>query len=373
MGNPEPPIEIDAIGDDLLVHAPRLKSAILASSGATTASHAAEGAASAAEYLRETRTAAVGALGILPPTSAARTAPPSSATASYDPKWQALRMGATLQCVEAATLGMPFEVWKTHMARNRTETTMGALRTVHAKNGGGLRGVLGFWTGTGPKMIESASKGAILMLAKESIKERALEAGCGPVAAGVLAGAGGGVAQVSVMGPCTFLVTARVTSAPGVSLAQHARRAWGAHGVKGFYPGGVPIAFRQATNWASRQGFTDAVREGMKRTLHEDPATAKLSVAQELTSGMIGGFLACWNHPFEVARVEAQARAAAGEPKIGMVDIFRRVMAEHGVAGLFKGVVPRVGLGIWQTTFMVTGANIIREHLGAERQAGGHQ
>ena len=98
---------------------PHLKSAVLASSGATTASHAAEGAASAAEYLRETRTAAVGALGILPPPSAARTAPPSSATASYDPKWQALRMGATLQCVEAATLGMPFEVWKTRMGRFR--------------------------------------------------------------------------------------------------------------------------------------------------------------------------------------------------------------------------------------------------------------
>jgi hypothetical protein len=33
-------------------------------------------------------------------------------------------------------------------------------------------------------------------------------------------------------------------------------------GFLGFYPGGTAIAFRQATNWASRQGFTDAVREG---------------------------------------------------------------------------------------------------------------
>jgi hypothetical protein len=32
------------------------------------------------------------------------------------------------------------------------------------------------------------------------------------------------------------------------------------HGVKGFYPGGTAIAFRQATNWASRQGFTEGVR-----------------------------------------------------------------------------------------------------------------
>lgn len=32
--------------------------------------------------------------------------------------------GAVLQCVEAATLGMPFEVWKTRMGRHREETTL---------------------------------------------------------------------------------------------------------------------------------------------------------------------------------------------------------------------------------------------------------
>lgn len=34
------------------------------------------------------------------------------------------------------------------------------------------------------------------------------------------------------------------------------------------------------------------------------------------------------------------------------------------VAGLFKGVIPRIGLGIWQTTFMVTVANLIRTRYG---------
>lgn len=32
-------------------------------------------------------------------------------------------------------------------------------------------------------------------------------------------------------------------------------------GIKGFYPGGVPLAFRQASNWASRQG--EASEEGV--------------------------------------------------------------------------------------------------------------
>jgi hypothetical protein len=42
--------------------------------------------------------------------------------------------------------------------------------------------------------------------------------------------------------------------------------------------------------------------------------------------------------------------------------------------GLGQGVVPRIFLGIWQTTFMVTGANLIRDYiLHAPSKAGaGH-
>jgi hypothetical protein len=58
--------------------------------------------------------------------------------------------------------------------------------------------------------------------------------------------------------------------------------------VQGFYPGGTAIAFRQATNWASRQGFTEAVRERMKVWRYGD-SKAKLSVSEEALSGIIGG------------------------------------------------------------------------------------
>lgn len=40
------------------------------------------------------------------------------------------------------------------------------------------------------------------------------------------------------------------------------------------------------------------------------------------------------------------------------------IYKEYGFSGLFKGVIPRVGLGIWQTLFMVTAAKIVREHMG---------
>lgn len=63
--------------------------------------------------------------------------------------------------------------------------------------------------------MESFSKGAVLLFSKEAIMTSAEKAGVGPVMAGVLGGAGGGICQVSVMGPCTFLVTAKVL--PGLS------------------------------------------------------------------------------------------------------------------------------------------------------------
>lgn len=57
---------------------------------------------------------------------------------------------------------------------------------------------------------------------------------------------------------------------------------------QGFYPGGTAIAFRQMTNWASRQGFTEAVRSQFKLRLHGSK-NAKLSKAEEVGSGILGG------------------------------------------------------------------------------------
>lgn len=219
-----------------------------------------------------------------------------------------------------------------------------------------------FWAGTSAKMVESASKGAILMAAKESLNDSLLAAGASPTAAGLLAGAGGGVAQVSIMAPCTFLVTGAVTGDKGVSTMERVRRTYAAKGVRGFYPGGTAIAFRQATNWASRQGFTEAVRERLKLHFHGS-ADAALTRSQEVCAGVVGGTLACWNHPFEMARIEAQARAEAGQRALSMPGVFSLVLKEQGPAGLFAGVIPRIGLGIWQTLFMVTGAKIVKQEL----------
>eukprot|EP01079_Euglenida_sp_SAG-EU17-18_P001682 gene1682-2878_t len=349
--------------------------------------------------------------------------------------WKDLVNGAVLQMVEAATLGMPFEVWKTHMGRNRNEGTFEAFGNVYRNAGGGAtphhhscpgnpmhRLLAAYGTAalvcphtawptappggassqcppvpcpppvTSPAQPSTVAciipaTGAILLYSKEALLDATLSTNMNAGVAGALAGAGGGICQVVVMGPCTFLVTAVVTGKGTVS--EHLSNTWQSKGSKyghrargffgftvlmkqlanlfhlvvaGFYPGGSAIAMRQATNWASRQGFTEAARSRV-RSFYQMPPSEKLSIKQEAASGMIGGLLSCWNHPFEVCRIEMQARAVAGESKLSMLGVMKQVNGEYGPAGLFKGIIPRACLGIWQTLFMVTGAKLVRERL----------
>ena len=110
-------------------------------------------------------------------------------SANSSKKWKDARNGAILQCVEAATLGMPFEVWKTRMGRFRNESTVQAFKNVYHRGGG----LSAFWNGLSAKMVESASKGAVLMLSKELLKDSCMSMGFNQGVSGLLAGAGGGV------------------------------------------------------------------------------------------------------------------------------------------------------------------------------------
>ena len=105
---------------------------------------------------------------------------------------------------------------------------MQAFRSVYTQGGG----LSAFWAGTGPKMVESATKGAILLYSKEAIAQSLLSVGVGSTATGFLAGAGGGVCQVVVMGPCTFLVTGAVNGDKSISTMQRVSQVYKTQGLK---------------------------------------------------------------------------------------------------------------------------------------------
>ena len=264
-----------------------------------------------------------------------------------------MMIGGLLQCAEAITVGMPFEVWKTHMGTYRNEKTMEAFRNIYKKNG-----VASFWKGWQPKMVESFLKGGILLFAKEGIIRGCQTVGMGEISSGLVGGFGGGVAQVSVLGPCTFLITAAVTGDGKMSFYERTVTTYRDKGIAGFYRGGTALMLRQGSNWASRQGITDIIRNMMKG----DDKKKNLSVAQESIAGIIGGALSTWNQPFEVLRIEAQASAAKGLPPKNIIETTKLIVKENGVAGLFQGIAPRMGLCVAQTFFMVSVPYIMKSY-----------
>jgi hypothetical protein len=255
------------------------------------------------------------------------------------------------------SLGMPFEVWKTHLGTYRNQGTLEAFRTIYQKGGIGA-----FWKGWQPKLVESFAKGGILLFSKEFFIKASKNLGASDITAGLIGGFGGGVAQVSVLGPCTFLVTAAVTGDKSISIVDRIKTTYATKGIGGFYAGGTALMLRQGSNWASRQGFTDAIRELIKSRKEGDPKKIKLSGAEEALAGIIGGSLSTWNQPFEVMRIQAQAAAAKGLPPMNIFQTASLIVRENGVAGLFQGVWPRMGLCIWQTLFMVTVPHLLKPY-----------
>ncbi|KAJ1408664.1 mitochondrial carrier domain-containing protein [Ochromonadaceae sp. CCMP2298] len=179
-----------------------------------------------------------------------------------------LLKGAVLS-IGGALVSLPFEVWKTHMGTYRNERTMESFRNI--KKGG----VGAFWAGWQPKMVESALKGGILLFTKDAVIRTLMRLGGTEVQSGLVGGFCGGVAQVSVLGPCTFLVTAAVTGDKSVTLTQRARDTYAKRGVGGFYQGGTALMLRQGSNWACRQGFTDITRDFLKRRHVKEGASTK--------------------------------------------------------------------------------------------------
>lgn len=251
---------------------------------------------------------------------------------------------------------MPFEVWKTHMGTYRNEGTVEAFRNIYKKGGVGA-----FWRGWQPKMVESFLKGGILLFSKEAIIRACKSMGMGDIGSGLIGGFGGGVSQVTILGPCTFLVTAAVTGDKSVGIIQCAKNTFATQGIGGFYRGGAALMLRQGSNWASRQGFTEYFRNLFKKR-HDNPEKAKLSAWEEAMAGIIGGALSTWNQPFEVLRIEAQAAAAKGLPSRNIVETAKYIVQGSGVAGLFQGIMPRMGLCIAQTFFMVTVPNLLKPY-----------
>jgi hypothetical protein len=226
------------------------------------------------------------------------------------PVMKTLARGSMLRISADVTGGLPLDHWKTRSIRHPSEGPFEALCNVYRQQGG----VKAFWAGLPAKLIEGSLCGGLLLVGKEGCKTTLTRAvtrmrlPVGEAAIGAVAGVAGGVAQCAVLTPSTFLVMTAATT--GCSVMETVSKiARGERKFTDLYTGGGGLVMREATNWASRQGITDFTRNFLRR--QGLPA----GVALEIGSGVFGGVLACWNNPFEVARVRQQRDLALAKAK----------------------------------------------------------
>eukprot|EP00835_Amoeboradix_gromovi_P000957 NODE_36_length_31474_cov_0.342438.p13 type:complete len:286 gc:universal NODE_36_length_31474_cov_0.342438:27823-28680(+) len=262
--------------------------------------------------------------------------------------WTNLAVGGFIQILEVSTLGQPFEVLKTHMAAQRGDNLRAAIRKTYQRGG-----IFGYWQGLVPwAWIEAGTKGAVLMFTSYEVEHILKNFGVSSTLAAVSGGAIGGVAQAyTTMGFCTFMKTVEVTRLKdGRGTLEVAASVWKAEGWKGMNKGVSAVALRQMTNWGSRFGISRFVESLMKGS-----SDRKLSRSEKVLSSAIGGALACWNQPFEVIRVEMQSQLKDKSQKnFGFIDTAKFIYSRNGISGFYRGVTPRVCLGVYLTICMVS-------------------
>ncbi|KAI1615395.1 mitochondrial DNA replication protein YHM2 [Exophiala viscosa] len=283
-------------------------------------------------------------------------------------KFSNLLLGAGLNMFEVTTLGQPLEVVKTTMAANRTDTFAGALSRVWARGG-----ILGYYQGLIPwAWIEASTKGAVLLFVASEAEYYAKTFGANNFVAGISGGMVGGVAQAyATMGFCTCMKTVEITqhklAAQGVkppstfaTFADIYRK----EGIAGINKGVNAVAIRQTTNWGSRFGLSRLAESAIRRMTGKDEHE-KLGSLEKIIASGLGGGLSAWNQPIEVIRVEMQSKKDdPNRPKnLTVGKTFRYIYDNNGMKGLYRGVTPRIGLGIWQTICMVAFGDIAKDAI----------
>ncbi|KAJ9484939.1 Citrate/oxoglutarate carrier protein [Penicillium thymicola] len=281
-------------------------------------------------------------------------------------KFSNLLLGAGLNLFEVTSLGQPLEVIKTTMAANRGDSFAGAMGRIWGRGG-----IFGYYQGLIPwAWIEASTKGAVLLFVASEAEYYARSFGANDFVSGISGGMAGGVAQAyATMGFCTCMKTVEITkhkmAATGVKppgTFATFMDIYRKEGIRGINRGVNAVAIRQTTNWGSRFGLSRLAESAIRKVANKEEGS-KLSAAEKILASSLGGGLSAWNQPIEVIRVEMQSKTPdPNRPKnLTVGKTFKYIYDSNGIRGLYRGVAPRVGLGIWQTVCMVALGDMAKE------------
>ncbi|KAK4156697.1 citrate synthase-like protein [Chaetomidium leptoderma] len=220
--------------------------------------------------------------------------------------------------------------------------------------------------------IEASTKGAVLLFVASEAEYYARNAGASEFGGGIIGGVSGGLVQAyATMGFCTCMKTVEITKHKVAAAGQKIPGTWSTfmdiyrrEGVRGINKGVNAVAIRQMTNWGSRFGLSRLAEQGIRKATNKEHGE-KLSAFEKIMASAIGGGLSAWNQPIEVIRVEMQSKKDdPNRPKKMTVgNTFKYIYETNGVKGLYRGVAPRIGLGVWQTVCMVAMGDMAKTYV----------
>lgn len=187
--------------------------------------------------------------------------------------------------------------------------------------------------------------------------------GFGTFSAGIASGMMGGLVQAyATVGFCTCMKTAEITKLKVAEAGGKPASTWTTFqdayrrgGIRGINKGVNAVAVRQVTNWGSRFGLSRMAENAIRSATGKTDEGQKLNPGERVLASGLGGGLSAWNQPIEVVRVEMQSMKAdpTRPANLNMLSTVKYIYQQNGLKGLYRGVTPRVGLGVWQTVCMV--------------------
>ena len=180
--------------------------------------------------------------------------------------------------------------------------------------------------------------------------------------AGITGGVAGGIAQAyATMGFCTCMKTVEITRHKVAAVGVKPPGTFAVfmdiyrkEGIRGINKGVNAVAIRQMTNWGSRFGLSRLAEQGIRKATGKGEGE-RLAAWEKIAASGLGGGLSAWNQPIEVIRVEMQSKTVdPNRPaKLTVGSTLKYIYQSNGMKGLYRGVTPRIGLGVWQTICMV--------------------
>ncbi|KAL6481893.1 hypothetical protein MHYP_G00099730 [Metynnis hypsauchen] len=207
---------------------------------------------------------------------------------------------------------------------------------------GGLRAL---WRGNGINVLKIAPETAIKFLAYEQIKRLmhgSKDGGSLKVQERFIAGSLAGATAQTIIYPMEVLKTRLTLRKTGQysSVVDCARQILKKEGVQAFYKGYIP----NILGIIPYAGIDLAVYETLKNTWLQrhrgdstDPGVLVLVGCGTVSSTC--GQLA--SYPLALIRTRMQAQASVkGAPQLSMLSLFRSIVAQEGVVGLYRGIAP---------------------------------